>query len=253
MKIFMEKIKLIIAYDGSGFSGWQVQPGARTVQEELQKGVSQLLGNPVHIAGSGRTDSGVHAAGQVAHFETEHCRVPVEKLPRVLRGCLPPDIQVRGAQRVPADFHARFSAINRVYRYRFRTRPLYPFERNRFAYFSADVQLQKLEQLLAVITGEHDFTTFSLKDSAGESRVRRIHRAVVEEQREGFDIVLEGNGFLRKMVRMIIGSIVSVYSEHDCTGKFKTMLEAEDNSKSGPPAPASGLYLERVDYPGEIC
>lgn len=249
----MPKIKLLIAYDGTAFAGWQVQPGARTVQGELERCLEQLLGEKLFVAGSGRTDSGVHATGQVAHFETARCRVPPHKIPVALRGMLPPDLMVIGAMEVPENFHARFSAVRRVYRYRFRTGILYPHERNAFALFPYPFECARMEALLPVITGEHDFTTFSLKDSAGESRVRNIYHTAVEAQPGGFDLVLEGSGFLRRMVRMLTGSLLQVYPDPDAQQKLQQMLDARDNALSGPPAPASGLYLERVDYPPEFC
>jgi len=242
------KIKLLIAYDGSGFSGWQMQAGARTVQDTLKGALTTLLGEPVAIFGAGRTDSGVHASGQVAHFDLLAPRVPPERIKLALPGLLTPEILVMESSEAEEDFHACFSAKARVYRYRFTCGPLFPWLRNFCVKFPEPFDKSRMEAALAPLVGRRDFTSFSLRDCEAKTRVRDIRRITVEETAGGFDLIFEADGFLRKMIRLIIGTLLRAYVQKGPAEHIAAVLEARDNKHAAAPAPPGGLYLERVDY-----
>ena len=239
---------MLIAYDGSGFSGWQVQPGSRTVQGELQEALSSIMGKPVSIFGAGRTDTGVHASGQVAHFHLDAPRVPPDRIHLALRGVLTPEIMVLEAGEAEEDFHSCFSATGRVYRYRFTRGPLYPWLRNSMARFPFPLCTARLETALGPLLGRHDFTSFSLKDCAAKTRIRDMRHITVQKTAEGFDLIFEADGFLRRMIRLITGTLLASLEEKDPAGHMSSVLNARDNKYAGPPAAPGGLYLERVDY-----
>lgn len=242
------RVKMVLAYDGREFSGWQVQPAKRTVQGELESGLSRLLGQPVRVFGAGRTDGGVHATGQVVHFDVEQPRVPVERLVLALRGYLPRDVRVLQVMPAAQDFHACFSACRRVYRYRFVTGTFFPHQRDYFAHFADAFVAENIRSILEVLIGEHDFTSFCLKDNDARTHVRRMESIELQSAENGFDIVFSATGFLRKMIRMIIGTLLILYGRGQGALEMQRILEARSNALSGAPAPAAGLYLERVDY-----
>jgi len=242
------RIKLIIAYDGTQFSGWQVQNDVRTVQGEINRALSLMLGVPIMIMGAGRTDTGVHATGQVAHFDIDNPRVPVDRIVKAVKRRLPRDIKILSVEEVAVDFHACFNAVSRVYRYRFVAGELLPHHRFYYAALPFKVDMKKMQSLLSLFEGVKDFTTFSLKDSAVKSRVRNIKRFEIVESELGFDLLIEAGGFLRKMVRMLVGSVLSVYESENPEEEILNMISAKDNFFSGPPAFPGALYLERVFY-----
>jgi len=244
----MARIKLLLSYDGRDFSGWQIQKNKRTVQGELQAGLSRLLGTEISIFGAGRTDSGVHATGQTAQFDLEEMRVPVEKLSLAIRGFLPADVKVHDAVVVDSDLHVCFSAVYRQYRYKFVQGVLYPHQRDYFGFFPYEIDLEYGANILGQLEGEHDFTSFCLKDCDAKTRIRNMHFIRLSETPEGFDIVFRANGFLRKMIRMLVGSFLMVYSFEDARQRFDNILTAKDNFYCGPPAAPGGLYLEEVGY-----
>lgn len=244
----MTTVRLLIAYDGTFFSGWQAQADKRTVQGEIERALGELLAVPVRIFGAGRTDGGVHASGQVAHFTIERPRVPPERLHLALPGHLPKDIRVLDSMAEREGFHACFSAVRRVYRYRLATGPWMPWQRDHYGHFPHAFSPDRAAAILSVLEGEHDFESFTLHDRDSKTSVRRMHRVRVEQRADGFDIVFEANGFLRKMIRMLVGTFVMLYPRDDAPAALAAILAARNNALAGPPAASGGLYLERVDY-----
>lgn len=244
----MQKIKMIVAYDGSDFSGWQAQNNQRTVQGEIERSLEKLLKEPIKIHGAGRTDTGVHASGQVVHFEINDLNIPPEKLHLAIAGFIPKDIKILESSLQESDFHARYNAKKRIYRYKMLLLPLLPYQRNYYCHFEYKPSYKKISRILNVLQGEHDFTSFSLKDTDTKTRIRKIFKIKLEKTPGGFDIIIEANGFLRKMIRMIIGSLLKVYPYNDPAKRMKRIMEEKNNEFCGAPAPSAGLYFENVLY-----
>jgi tRNA pseudouridine38-40 synthase len=245
------RIRMTIAYDGRGFAGWQVQPGKRTVQAELSAALSKLYDAPLHVVGAGRTDTGVHARGQVAHFDIENPRIPADRLARASRRVLPQDILLREAGEAAADFHACYSALSRSYTYHYVFDELFPFERGLAALwpYRERPDFARIPEILAPLAGEHDFTSFSLKDSSAQSRVRILEPAAVAETARGFCVRFTANGFLRRMIRMILGQLEASYPHAHAREEMQRILAAADNALCAPAAAPGGLYLENITYP----
>lgn len=247
----MPRYKLLIQYDGTSFAGWQVQPTHMTVQEMLEKTASQVLQEPVKLTGSGRTDAGVHAKGQVAHFDTEKSL----ELPRFLdsvNGLLPHDIRVLKAEVADPDFHALFSAKGKVYHYhlsleRYRS----PFLRHYTTHVRHTIDLQLLKEAAKLFVGTHDFTSFANSASEGAAAkcaVRTIKRIDVVEEPGGVRLEFEGNGFLYKMVRNITGMMLDVARGKRQLHEIAEVLAAKDRRLASKAAPAQGLVLVEVFY-----
>lgn len=243
------RIRMTVAYDGSLFSGWQIQPHVRTVQEGLENALAALFGHPVVVTGAGRTDTGVHASGQVVHFDIESTAIPPEKIRLALARHLPAGILVLDSCAAAEEFHACFSARARTYRYRFVFPPLYPWQVHYRGLFTLPYDRERCRAALQPLVGRHDFTSFSLKDSSARTRIRELRRIDVLDRTGGFDLLFEADGFLRRMIRMITGTLLEALAAPDPGAHMAAVLAARDNARSGPPAPPGGLYLERVDYP----
>ncbi len=250
----MRNIRLILAYDGTDFRGWQRQPGAPTIQGCLEDALRKLTGAPTSVCGSGRTDAGVHAEHQVANFHTESS-IPCANFLKALNDLLPPTVRIKRAEEVPADFHARYHVLRKTYRYRIATAavcsPLlcryvchhpYPLDRARMT-----VAAQLLE-------GEHDFTSFAAadenEDGDEKSCVRRIFRSRILWRPMSSILIYEvtGKGFLRYMVRNIVGTLLEVGGGKRAPEDISDILAARDRSCAGPTAPAQGLCLVNVEY-----
>ncbi|HET7214227.1 MAG TPA: tRNA pseudouridine(38-40) synthase TruA [Terriglobia bacterium] len=253
----MRNIRLIIAYDGTDFHGWQRQPNAPTIQEALETRIAKITGDAVTLYGSGRTDAGVHAAGQVANFRTE-CTIPCASLVKALNDILPAAIRVRKAEDVPADFHARHSAKSKIYRYRVLQAPICsPFLARYVYHHPYPLDVRQMARAARVLEGEHDFTSFAGSDPARkqkeqreDSNFRRVSHSRISLRKESQMLVYEirGSGFLHHMVRNIVGTLLEVGGGKLAPGDIPGILEARDRSKAGPTAPASGLWLVRVEY-----
>ena len=253
----MRNVRLTIAYDGTDFHGWQRQPEVPTIQEALETRIAQITGEAVKLYGSGRTDSGVHAAGQVANFRTE-CPIPCAGLQKALNGILPASIRVREADEVSADFHARYSAKAKTYRYRILQRPICPPYLARYVYhhpYPLDVRL--MARAARLLEGEHDFTSFAGSDPARkvtegqrDSNVRKVFhsRITVRKNLQMIVYQVRGSGFLHHMVRNTVGTLLDVGGGKLSPEDIPGILEARDRSKAGPTAPASGLWLVKVEY-----
>lgn len=238
-----------IEYDGTNYSGWQIQPNSRTVQEEIMKALKKLTGKKVNINGSGRTDAGVHAYGQTASFILEGT-IPVERLPLALNSNLPKDISIINAIEVPKDFHARYSAIGKryiyhIYRGKYRT----ALDRNYSYHVPYELNQAKMEEGARLLLGTHDFRGFMSSGSSIEDTVRTIHRLDLLHENNSLYIHIEGNGFLYNMVRIIVGTLVEVGTGKKSVDEIKKALESKDRALAGHTAPPQGLFLDRVFYP----
>ena len=244
----MRNIKLTIEYDGTNYHGWQIQPNRITVQETVQKALSQLTKSETPVIAAGRTDSGVHAAGQVANFHT-HAQMPLIAFQKGVNAILPPDIAIAKAEAVNPEFHARFDAKGRVYRYTmlngaYRS----PFWRNHAYFFPNCVDASKIDAICQALIGKRDFSSFQ---RTGSDRINPVCEIYVSRcWREGDMVYLEvtADSFLRGMVRAIVGTALKLRDAPDSIHQLRTILEARDRSAAGPSASARGLSLIRVVY-----
>ena len=244
----MRTIKLTIAYDGTGYNGWQVQKSGRTIQEEIEKATLRAFGRKCRVHGAGRTDAGVHAKAQVAHLKIPQ-GIPTGKIPIALNSSLPEDIVIVSAEESKEDFHARFSAKRKHYRYSILTaRKSDPFK-NRYSWrvpYKLDVPLMRKEA--ASLVGSHDFKSFQASDKKEVSSVRKIYYIKIRKKASEIIIDIEGNGFLYNMVRNITGTLVEIGRGYLPSASMRKILDAKDRKKAGPTAPAKGLTLIEVKY-----
>lgn len=249
----MRHLKLVMAYDGSEFSGWQVQPAAPTIQGELASAIGRLTGENVLPQGSGRTDAGVHALAQVASFATESS-IPTENFLKALNHILPASIRVLTAEEVAPDFHARKSANGKLYRYRiFRNGICPPFLARYVWHFPYPLDESAMVRAAGQIVGEHDFTSFAAVDpergrEVPVSTVRTVFESCWRRDRDELIYEIRGNGFLHHMVRNLVGTFILVGKGTLAAADLRRILEARDRSAAGATAPASGLYLVKVEY-----
>lgn len=251
----MHNYKLLIAYEGTFYSGWQVQKNSLSIQALLEKYLSIILRTSIHIVGSGRTDAGVHALGQVAHFKTT-TSFDFSRLLASLNGLLPKDIRVLSIEEVSLDFHARYSAIGKVYHYYLHVSPVKdPF--NRFYAYKVPhlVLLDTLKQAAMLFIGTHDFTSFANEaktGSAAKNAVRSLKRLSISQQEEYICLELEADGFLYKMVRNIVGTLLDICAGRIALEKIPAIFQAKDRKLAGRAAPAHGLTLAKVYYENSI-
>jgi tRNA pseudouridine38-40 synthase len=244
----LTKIKLVFAYDGSDFYGFAKQANLRTVQGTLESVLERVVGYPIEVFGSGRTDKGVHARAQVVHWEQTY-GPPAEKWVYVLRRSLPPDIIPLHAESVDASFHARFSAVRKTYRYTIQRAPQEDIFTYRYAWhLPGPLNLDAMQSAAQALVGEHDFTSFCAASTPVEDKRRTIYEIRFEERDSYLDIYCTGNGFLQNMVRIITGTLVDVGSGRIPAGKISEILSARDRRFAGQTAPARGLSLWQVDY-----
>ena len=244
----MTNWKLTLEYDGTEFSGWQIQANARTVQEELERGLAQIAGSFVRVAGGGRTDTGVHATGQVVSMELEK-RFQPEALKRSLNGVLPYDIAVLGAEVADPDFHARFSACARRYRYSIIQRPsAIGRQYSWMCFYPLDLTL--LETCAARIIGEHDFMSFAKTGSETEHGLCRVTEAHWTGTKDGLEFTITANRFLYGMVRALVGTMVEVARGYRQPSDWTAIMEARERQAAGAAAPAHGLCLLAIQYDG---
>lgn len=258
----MRNIKLTIAYDGTDFSGWQIQPGQRTIQGTLTDVLEKLTQRRLTIHGAGRTDAGVHAAAQVANFKTLS-DLAVEEFQRAFNALLPPAIRVHSAEEVSPDFHARWSAQAKTYRYRiFRGRVVPPFLWRYVLHDPSPLDSDAMAVAARYFAGEHDFTSFAASTgSEDEDRDRDTTRIIYRSELirspesdsgvpgEEWVYVIRGKSFMRHMVRKIVGTFLEVGRGKLAPGDVEELFALRDRSKSGPTVPPHGLCLELVEYP----
>jgi len=245
------KYKLTIQYDGTTYSGWQIQPGAPTIQDKIQKTLEIFLGEPIWITGSGRTDAGVHALGQIAHFEVSK-EINLHRFMAAANGLLPPEIRVLDIASVTEDFHARYSAKGKIYHYHIWTQHVHsPFRRPHTTYFPQEMNSDLLREAAQLFVGTHDFTSFANSPSEGsvaKNPVRTVHRVDIVDEEGGFRIEIEANGFLYKMVRNIVGMLLDVATGKRPIEDISRAFELKDRKFSSRAAPPNGLFLVKVHY-----
>ena len=241
-------IKVVLEYDGSGFAGWQQQAKGRTVEAELKRALKSITGQAITVYGAGRTDAGAHAEGQVVNFRTDG-RISPQRLMAALNARLPEDVAVLSAEAVPEDFHARYSARWRRYRYRFLDRPARPaLERGRCWHVRNRLDVDAMSKAASALVGKHDWTSFCSASEPADSRVREMRSARVARQGDFVEVELVAEGFLRGLVRSIAGALVEVglgRRPPDWVGK---VLRARDRRQAPRTAPAGGLTLMEVVY-----
>ncbi|HZO53448.1 MAG TPA: tRNA pseudouridine(38-40) synthase TruA [Bryobacteraceae bacterium] len=251
------RIRATISYDGTDFHGWQVQPGLPTIQGELQTALSELEGSAVHVAGSGRTDAGVHAIGQTAAFTLTN-PIPVDNLRRAVNHVLPPAIRVMEMAETEAHFHPRYHASAKTYEYRiWRGEICSPFDQRYLHHHPYPLFLPAMKQLAPLLEGRHDFSAFAAsedKDERGFSKIRTIFSSEVREEDNQLLYRVRGNGFLKHMVRNIMGALLESGKGNLDEAGLRAMLrpgflDEPGARKAGPRAPACGLFLISVDYP----
>lgn len=243
------RIKCIISYDGSAFNGYQVQPNERTVQQELQQALKKLhKGKEIKVYASGRTDTSVHAQGQVIHFDTE-LHIPVEKWPIALNSLLPDDIVVLNAELVDDDFHARFNVKKKEYRYFVQTGATpNVFLRNYRHFISHQLNIEAMREAANYLIGTHDFTSFCSSKTEVEDKVRTIFSIDIIEEKNELVFCFKGNGFLYNMVRILVGTLIEVGMGKRKPEDMKKVLEAKNRSVAGKTVPGKGLFLWEVVY-----
>ncbi len=242
-------IKLTIAYDGTDFLGWQLQKRGRTVQGVMQEGLARMHGHPVHVLAAGRTDSGVHATGQVANFRTDIDSIAPERFRDAVNSYLPRDVRVLASEAVRDGFHARRSARLRVYRYYTVNGPiLLPHLRNYRHWVRRTLDLVRLNEMAAVLAGEHDFTCFAAEGDANHSKLRRVEVSAFHQEGDTVVYTIAATSFLWKMVRTIIGTLFMLEEQGLGSRELRLIMEAGLRSNAGGTAPARGLFLERVVY-----
>ncbi len=244
----MRNIRLTLEYDGTAYAGWQVQPNAPTVQEALEQALETLLQHPVRVMGSGRTDAGVHALGQTANFLTER-PIPLKGVFHGLNSLLPGDIAVRRVDAMPPGFDSRRSAREKTYRYRLHVAPApSAFARRTSWRIPFPLDEAAMAEAARILEGTHDFAAFRAAGCDAATTVRTLRRLSVS--REGEFIVVEavGNGFLRHMVRILVGTLVEVGRGKMAPDRVRDLLEHPARERAGPTAPPQGLFLVCVRY-----
>jgi tRNA pseudouridine38-40 synthase len=252
----MHNIKLTIAYDGTDFHGWQIQSSKPTIQGAIAGVLRRITQEQVFLHGAGRTDAGVHALGQVAHFKTQSALSPGE-FQRALNALLPPAIRIVSAEEVGPDFHARWQAISKTYRYRiYRGRVVPPTEWRYVLHYPFPLDLDSMRRACALYVGTHDFTSFagstgSEDDDRERTTVRDILEAQLSEVESGEQLhfTVRGKSFLRYMVRKMVGTLLDVGRGRLQPADIERLYEIRDRSKSGPTVPPQGLWMVCVEYP----
>ncbi len=245
------RYKIFVTYDGTSYGGWQRQPNALTIQECLENAFDQIYHEKVIFTGSGRTDAGVHASSQVAHF-TISFAIDSKKFLFSMNGVLPKDIRISHVEQVPLDFHARFSAKKKIYRYRLKLSPIHsPFDRMYSHFVPGNFDVDKMKLASKKFIGTHDFTSFAneaYEGSASKDAIRTIYAINFLEEPGGYTLEFQGNGFLYKMVRNIVGTLIEVGRGKTSLEDIDVMFAAKDRRFAGSVAPAKGLFLHQVIY-----
>lgn len=244
----MKRIKLTVAYDGTDYCGWQVQPNGMTVEEILNRELSALTGEEVKVIGASRTDAGVHAEGNVAVFDTE-TGIPAERIAYALNCRLPEDIVAVKSEEVPGDWHPRYQCSVKTYEYRILNREMPdPVCRRSTVHISYPLNLGDMRTAAGYLKGEHDFKSFCSPHTEVKDTVRTVHSLEVEKEGDIITVRISGNGFLYNMVRIIVGTLINVGRGACPPEKVKEILEARDRRKAAATAPAKGLVLKHIRY-----
>ena len=245
----MKRIRLLVSYDGTDYCGWQIQPNGITIEEVLNKKLKKLTGEDIHIIGASRTDSGVHALGNVAVFDTDS-PIPPERMAYALNQKLPADIVIVKSEEVRPDWHPRYQEqISKTYEYHIYNAQLPdPLKRRYSTFVSFQLDVEKMREGAAYLAGEHDFASFCNIRTNAENTVRRIDGIEIEKEDQDITIRVTGNGFLYNMVRIIAGTLIRVGRGFYDPGKVKEILEAGERTEAGVTAPPEGLVLVKIDY-----
>lgn len=246
----MRKIKLLLSYDGTPFQGWQKQPGRPTVQGVLEAVLTQMYDEPIKTIGSGRTDAGTHAVGQVAHFEAPKILNGEHRILRALNSLLPDEIACKGAWLAPDEFHALASAIRKTYIYRIWNAPIRSALWGKRALWVPDpLNIQHLNELSQVVRGEHDFKSFQTQGTPVKSTIRRVDQCEwVRRSPHLLELRIRANGFLKQMVRNLVGTLLHLERHEAQPRELLRIFDAKDRQAAKVTSPAHGLYLYRVEY-----
>lgn len=245
----IRNIRLVLAYDGTPFLGWQVQPQGPTVQSVLQEALARITGHQTTVKGSGRTDAGVHALGQVANFHTTSRMAPPAFV-AALNSMLPPEIAALAADEVDSSFDAQFSSVEKTYRYRiFNSSTKSPFEHGISWRIPREINVESMRDSATQLIGERDFSSFRAVGCVASSPIRMMRSIIISRDGAIITIELTADGFLRHMVRNIVGTLVGVGRGRFSTDDFAAIVQARDRTRAGIAAPPHGLYLLRVVYP----
>jgi len=244
----MKNIKLKIEYDGTNYVGWQSQKKHISIQEKIEEAIKSVTGENIKLIGSGRTDAGVHAIEQIANFLTDSA-IEGERFKYAINTKLPDDIIIKSSQEVDLNFHARFSATKKKYRYiiynEVTPSPIY---RNYSCHFKYKIDMDRMIEASKYLIGEHDFESFMGRKSVTDTTIRMIYSIDITRNGPFIEIVIVGKSFLRNMVRNIVGTLLKIGTGKSEVGYIKEVIDAKDRRKAGVTAPAQGLYLEKVYY-----
>ncbi|MFH1457859.1 MAG: tRNA pseudouridine(38-40) synthase TruA [Candidatus Omnitrophota bacterium] len=246
----MRNIKLIIEYDGTRYQGWQVQKRhpSKTLQETIEQALQKILQEKIRLVGSGRTDAGVHALAQVAHFRAIS-GISLEKLHRALNGLLPGDISILGVEECDIHFHSRFDAKSKVYRYTIlNRRSRSPLQRDTVYFYPYPLNLRRMRKEAAALLGRHDFKSFQAMDKKERSSIRTIKQVEIIKVGPLVQIDIEADGFLHHMVRNIVGTLIEIGRGRFPEGSMRHILRSKDRKQAGPTVPGKGLCLLEVKY-----
>lgn len=247
----VKRVKLIVAYDGTAYCGWQLQPNGRTIEGELNQALSSLLQEDIHVIGASRTDSGVHALCNIAVFDTQ-TRIPAEKISYALNQRLPEDIRIKKSCEVAADFHPRHCSSRKTYEYRIYQDSFPEPVRRLYTHFTyVPLDMDRMREGAAWLIGEHDFKSFCSTAAVVETTVRKILSINIEKQGKEIVISVCGTGFLYNMVRIIVGTLMEVGRGSYPPEHVREILEAKDRQAAGPTAPACGLTLVNYTFASE--
>lgn len=244
----MRNIKIIIAFDGTNYGGWQIQKNAVTVEEKIETAIKKITGEEVKVTGSSRTDSGVHAEGFVANFFT-NSKIPGEKFKYAINSRLPSDIIVLSSEEAEENFHARYSSKGKTYYYKILNRELNSPHLRLYSYhYKEELDIFKMKEGAKFIVGKHDFSAFKSTGTTVKNTVRTIYSLNIEKRDEEIIITVTGDGFLYNMVRIIVGTLIEVGRGKIEPIKVKDIIESKDRKKAGPSVPPQGLFLKEVYY-----
>lgn len=243
-----KRIRLTVAYDGTGYCGWQIQNNGKTIQGELNRCLEELLGHPVETMGASRTDAGVHALGNVAVFDTDS-QIPAEKFSYALNQRLPDDIRIQASQEVDPDFHPRYRESEKTYRYQILNRrfPL-PTERLYSYFYHYPLDVEKMQEAASILVGRHDFASFCGAGAQVKTTVRLVTGFSVERKGDMVCLQVSGRGFLYNMVRIFAGTLIEVGNGVYLPEHVQEILDARDRGAAGPTAPACGLTLLGIRF-----
>lgn len=245
----MKRVKIVVAYEGTNYCGWQIQPNGITIEEVLDKALSKLTGEDIRVIGASRTDSGVHALGNVAVFDTKS-QIPPERIAYALNQKLPEDIVIVKSEEVPADWHPRYqNEVIKTYEYHIYNAPVpNPLKRKYSTFVSFPMDVEKMRQGAAHLVGEHDFVSFCNVRTNAEDTVRTVHEIQIDQKGADITIRITGNGFLYNMVRIIAGTLIRVGRGFYTPERVEEILAAKKRTEAGVTAPPNGLVLVEIHY-----